>query len=327
MRFLAMCCLLGFFGLPSQAAEIRVLQDQTLTADEIEAGGCSLSLTGEIVAGDAARLREVLESRYAMEHDDRNPALCLDGPGGSLDEGVKIAELLGQHAAATVLPAGAECLSACAVAFMGGSFAWYEYRFNLRVMHPTARLGFHAPALNIADGAYDAGAVTQAFDVAVNAIARITGDLDEIYVSSSANKFPRSLLAQMLVHRGEDYLWVDTVEKAGGWDIWVSTDGQPVLDDARLIQACKAAERWLADRPKMEFVVDDWALDTYGQVTGGGEKWTVRYDELIEVTCEVERRESGVLSMNLTRADTNLGQRFLRPWMGFAPDTLLVDLQ
>src|SRR6056297_435764 len=204
MRVILLFCAALVLPMIAQAADIRLVDGRTMTSEEIEDGGCSLRLTGPIVSGDAERLRSLIDTHFPLAHDELNPALCLDSPGGSLDEGVRIAELLGERFTATVVPAGAECLSACAVAFMGGTFGWYEYIFNMRIMHPTARVGFHAPALEIAEGSYRKDTVTRAFDIAVAAIARIAKDLDGTWHGSTINRFPRSLLGAMLVRHGED---------------------------------------------------------------------------------------------------------------------------
>jgi ATP-dependent protease ClpP protease subunit len=328
MRYLLLCLLVVLVPGSGRAADITVVSSATLTVHEIERGACSLTLRGQIETGDAQRLLGLLSSRFPLAHDETNPAICLDSPGGSLAEAVEIAKVLGDHFTATVVPSGAECLSACAVVFMGGTFGWYEYIFNLRVMHPEARIGFHAPALNIADGTYQADSVKLAFDVAVDAIARIAGDLDETYLTGAINRFPRSLLAAMLVHRGERYLWIDTIEKAGAWDIWVTTEQRPTLDHPTLTRSCKAAARWMSDSPKMRFDAEDWELvGEFGQVTGGGDKWRVEYGELFVVICDVERLDGGGLSLRLTRDDVDLGQLHLRPWMAFPPDMPLAALR
>ena len=328
MRVILLFCAALVLPMIAQAADIRLVDARTMTSEEIEDGGCSLRLTGPIVSGDAERLRSLIDTHFPLAHDELNPALCLDSPGGSLDEGVRIAELLGERFTATVVPAGAECLSACAVAFMGGTFGWYEYIFNMRVMHPTARVGFHAPGLTISDGAYDGASVMRAFDVAVDAIARIAGDLDETYLTGVTNRFPRSLLAGMLVHRGEDYLWINTVEKAGAWDVWLITDQRPQLDGTALTRVCKAVARWLNDSPKMEFAPQDWELaGDFTSVEGADGQWTLRYGELFEVVCQIERRDNGILSVRVVRDESDLGQIYLRPWMAFAADTALVSLR
>lgn len=327
MRILFLSFLL-IMPLRLPAAEIAVVEARTLSFDEIERGACSLRLTGPIAAGDAERLRATLEQVFPLEHDELNPALCLDSPGGSLDEGVRIAEVLAAHFTATVVPEGAECLSACAVAFMGGTFGWYEYIFNMRLIHPGARLGFHAPALEIPEGAYDAATVTRAFDVAVDAIARITEDLDNTYLTSNINRFPRSLLAQMLVHRGEDYLTVDTIEKAAAWDIWVITARRPEITNETLVRICKGGVRWLADNPRLAFDVDDWELDgNWGDVQPAAEGWRVTFGDLFTIDCDVGRREGGALALSLRLDGADLGQMVLRPWMAFPADTKVSDLR
>ncbi len=311
----------------SAAANLEVVGPGTLTVGQIEAGACSVRLTGLIESGDADRLRALLEQVISPDYDDLGPAVCLDSPGGSLNEGVRIAEVLGSLYTASVVPEGARCLSACAVAFMAGTFGSWEEVFNVRVMHPTAQVGFHAPALSISEGVYDRGSVERAFDVAVDAIARIAGDMNVKLPESQANRFPRSLLAQMLVHRGEDYFWIDTVEKAGAWDVWLISDRRPELDKEALIRLCKASERWIEDRPKMAFQPDDWDLMAEGYVEGGGDSWRVSFGGLLTVQCDIERRDAGVLSMSLVRDGSELGRINLRSFMGFAANTVLRDLR
>ena len=322
-------CLAGLFlSGPLHAANIALVNPMQVTMENAERGVCSLSLSGVIEAGDSDRLREILEAHFPMAHDAVNPSVCLDSPGGSLDEGVKIAELFSSHVVATIVGEGAECLSACAVAFMGGSFAAFEYYDNYRVMHPTARVGFHAPALNISGGNYDAGAVESAFEVAINAIARIAGDLDAFHTEGRTNRFPRSLLAQMLRHKGEDYVWIDTVEKAGAWDIRLMTQAKPAFDADTLVRACSSIERWMNDAPVMAFVQDDWRLrNDFGTLRGSDPEWEVIIDGLFLTKCSITQQQNGLVNIRLARNNITLGGVFVRPYLLFSPDTPLIALQ
>lgn len=315
----------------AHAADITVLSTRELSYDEVTRGACTLRLEGEIVRGDAERLKTVLERDFPLAHDETGPSLCLDSPGGSLDEGVAIAQLLGAHFTSTVLEPEASCLSACAVAFMGGTFGWFEYRYNMRVMHPSAKLGFHAPALVVGEGSYDAPTVVKAFDVAIDAVARIAGDLDVVHLGGQVNRFPRSLLAQMLRHRGEDYLWIDTVEKAGAWAITMNSIDGPDLTSERLVVACKSAERWLEDKPTMNFPPRDrdWSFDTHHtqseRLQDGALE--VRFGELFEWVCRGTPVEGGSVTVKVTRDGSEIGQILLAPWALYPPDTALSDLR
>ncbi|MBV7393590.1 hypothetical protein [Mameliella sediminis] len=328
MRLFAVIVALVLMPPHLRAAEITLVQDRTFTFEEIEAGACSLRLGGRIEAGDAARLKQMLEDLFPLEFDDRSPSLCLDSPGGSLDEGVKLAQILAGHFTATVVPQGGECLSACAVAFMGGTFGAYEDIYNMRLIHPSARLGFHAPRLEIGEGNYTAATVSRAFDIAVDAMARIAGDLDHTHLGTPINRFPRSLMAEMLVHRGEDFLEIDTIEKAAGWDIWVITDKRPSLNKGNLIRSCKGGVRWLADDPRMEFAVNDWELEgEWGEVRTVPDGWAVQFGELFTIDCAVRETGGGAVLMRIEMGGVTLGQMPLRPWMAFPADMPIRELR
>lgn len=64
-------------------------------------------------AGDSARLEAMLSRRGYSE------VLLISG-GGSLDEGVKVGEVLRKYGMAVRVPSGHRCISACTVAFLGG---------------------------------------------------------------------------------------------------------------------------------------------------------------------------------------------------------------
>ncbi len=128
--------------------------------------------------------------------------LCLDSPGGSIEEAIRIADTLVYgfrireeiepavstvpynatvipRAMGTAIPAGARCESACAVLFMAGGFfsnlaAQDNIREVDRVLHVEGRLGFHAPKLEVPGGRYDEATVGRAFDLAVGTIGKLS---------------------------------------------------------------------------------------------------------------------------------------------------------
>ena len=106
---------------------------------------------GPIEAGDAAALRELIEP---MDLDQQisgmsgvEVVLRLHSPGGSFAEAIEIARFVKERKLQTFVARGGECLSACSVIFMAGT---YEPGFRYqevpwRKVEWPARLGFHRP--------------------------------------------------------------------------------------------------------------------------------------------------------------------------------------
>ncbi len=83
--------------------------------------------------GEAAQLRALLNNAKLARQAYFQ--VWLHSPGGSLEEGVKIGEVLREHGMYVYVPKGAYCVSACTVAFLGGT---------IRDMHPEATYEVHA---------------------------------------------------------------------------------------------------------------------------------------------------------------------------------------
>ncbi|MFO1089310.1 MAG: hypothetical protein U1E46_06985 [Hyphomicrobiales bacterium] len=120
--FFAQKLIAGIIGIlavvaPADAADISRSQD-----------AYSVLLQGELVPGDASRLIAYADSRTRL--------VVLDSPGGSLGEGLRLAQLIAGAGWNTIVPSGASCISACAISFMGG---------NERIVGLRAIVGVHAP--------------------------------------------------------------------------------------------------------------------------------------------------------------------------------------
>lgn len=198
---------------PSQAARIQLL--------DAHPEGCTARLTGQIVKGDAARLREILRGPDGAERyvsGMRGITLCFDSPGGSFLEGLHIARDLRTAGIASHVAAGETCLSACALAFLGGSRLSFEdaitHEFR-RSLHATARLGFHAPKLDIPAGSFTEGEVDRAFRLALRASAMIFTRLEELGISRAF------ALAFFDVPEGTFYE-IDTPERVDEADVAVT---------------------------------------------------------------------------------------------------------
>ncbi len=84
----------------------------------------TIRLTGPIDAGDTDRLRKMLERLRATTPAGPGAALAtveLSSTGGDLYEGLKLGYLFREFDVATVVRAADVCLSACALAFLGGT--------------------------------------------------------------------------------------------------------------------------------------------------------------------------------------------------------------
>ncbi len=103
-------------------------------------------VSGEMVDGDLLRL----QAEIAKMPPDRAITVYLDSPGGSLGEGVRMGQFFYSARIATAIKGQqGRCLSACAIAFLGGrDSATGQPR---RIKPSTAQLGFHAFRLTFDD--------------------------------------------------------------------------------------------------------------------------------------------------------------------------------
>lgn len=228
----------------STAADIRLTDDAEY--------GCLVTLDGPIAAGDTETLLAVMkraatDSLYAdtiwyndygdgspPEIDFRTPLhLCLNSPGGSLAEAVKITETVNGRLGTMIRP-GARCESACALVFMAGSFDTGSDFGTLpsRHLHVLGQLGFHAPSLTVPDGSYDAQTVARAYAISVQATELIFRNLVKF-------QFAPSLAARMHSTPPEDMFYVSTVREAARWGISViGVDRPSSFDDGVIKIAC-----------------------------------------------------------------------------------------
>ena len=167
-------------GKPAVSAEIELV-------DAYHAR-CHAVLSGIIVDGDAERIRTILPGASETGfYVSVSPTLCLNSPGGSFAEGLEIARYLRETGVRTHVAAFDECLSACAIAFLGGTEKGFEDGLvtdQERSIHAMARLGFHGPSLRVDDGSFSRAVVEEAFEVAIQATAQIFSRLEELRLSN-----------------------------------------------------------------------------------------------------------------------------------------------
>ena len=220
---------------------------------------CNITLDGRLEPGDAARLEAVIDSapeRLAKRADHEIPRkdICLNSAGGSFPEALKIVELLTRRASewgsiGTVVDRGAECFAACAYVFMAGRFhAFHGLTFPLRQMHVNGTVGFHLPETREPTGLQDKKVVESAYTEAVRHIAFLMKQNSGVETGFDHNRpYPKSLTGAALSLKPGDTLLIDTVDKAGKWNITLL--GVPKMDpssitDKKLRTACGNYLRW-----------------------------------------------------------------------------------
>lgn len=251
---LAMLAGLSGIAPPALAAEFAYLGPNNVDIDiqrPDPAIACNFSLAGTIEKGDAAKFAAVHAAAHPGERDfTERDLLCLDSPGGSFPEGLAIVSMLKEKQIGTKIEAGKRCESACSLVFMAGNFNAHESGiYHWRVMHPTAKLGFHAPSLVVEDGVYDQNSVTKSYNLAMATISRAIVQLVQGGESNAGNYLKVSLLGEMLQTPSTDMLHISTIDQAGRWDVLVGPVATQVpLTDLAVKQACTNALQWRSDR-------------------------------------------------------------------------------
>ena len=159
-RFAALAVGLASTVGQASGADIRVLPGNFERGGMFEAYDpidgrplCDIELNGQILPGDFEQLREafagVIGTRWPAEIGSEPPyrPLCLNSPGGSLGEAIRVAQFVHENSITTVLPPGSICQSACSWIFMLGNAEGGEAGRPSRRMHYTARLSIHAPSI------------------------------------------------------------------------------------------------------------------------------------------------------------------------------------
>jgi hypothetical protein len=109
---------------------------QAMTFRSADAGNSDFVITmqGEIVADDAAKLAQFLQTLPATA---RVVSFWMDSPGGLVNEAIRMGQMIVKSGAKTVLPANVTCASACFWLFAAGQH---------REMVSSAQLGVHGAA-------------------------------------------------------------------------------------------------------------------------------------------------------------------------------------
>lgn|GEM_PF-3887339 len=249
MRFLASLLSFCLLAMPLHAATL-----ETTITPEMSEMGCSARLVGTIEAGDLERIQSYLDRSIPEDTDDFDPysdspswrnfspavtygqpgrfihRLCLNSPGGSLTEAMRIAAYLRAHPGGgigqayglpTAIARGDRCESACAFIFFAGRFVFYPGVANYEghenfLLNPEGRLGLHAPFLSFDQPAYSNPEIRTIWRIGMEATALISRN-----VSNGNIQMPRDLFTEMLTYPADDMLYMETVGQAVRWGLQV----------------------------------------------------------------------------------------------------------
>jgi hypothetical protein len=110
-----------------------------ISVKQLPDGFHMVAATGEIIAGDAERLRIALRS--ADRDRWGNKGVALDSGGGLVNEALAMISIMDEEKVATVVLSGAECASACAaILFLSGVY---------RMIFEGGRLGIHSCSMGL----------------------------------------------------------------------------------------------------------------------------------------------------------------------------------
>lgn len=256
MRLIICLCFIGLWLMPVRAADIEFVSTAENDNFTVDAPNCNLRLTGLLAKGDADRLAQLIAAHVIDSDGMRNvffPVLCLNSPGGSFTEAVRMIAIIDEKAIGTMIEDGAVCESACALVFMSGNYPEEGNTYPWRMMHVGARLGFHAPDLTLSAGQYNEKDVARAYRIALKTVSQTVEKLVMSSIEGQRRMAP-SLLAAMLATPADQMHYVDTVDKAGRWNISVVSVGRfETLSDAALVRACANKRTWNLDESALQY--------------------------------------------------------------------------
>jgi ATP-dependent protease ClpP protease subunit len=194
---------------------------------------CNISLEGRIDQGDLEKLKSTVDAADDPWIKIGTMRLCLNSPGGSFDEALKIFEfMLGKSISTAVLP-NRICVSACAIIFMAGRpGTWWGLS---RFIHPSSTLAFHAPYLQgVPPGLDPKEFLAAAYAKGIQAVQKLM----KIAQRGPKGVFRSELTVEMLAKGPGEADVIDTVEKLARFRIGLFDGAPPRLNALAFCNAC-----------------------------------------------------------------------------------------
>lgn len=177
--------------------------------DPIHDPKCNLLIAGDIQSGDLENVRTAFSA--IKQDSDYAGFACLHSPGGSYQEGLKIAKFFLDEGIGTLVRSGDRCFSACAIIFMAGTWWSDAGKSPNRLLHVRGMLGFHAPYLQMSPGTYDKVTIENSFK---GGIAALTELIALEPGTPHGEFFPKELIVEMSRRGPSEAFLIDTVRKA-----------------------------------------------------------------------------------------------------------------
>lgn len=315
---------------------------------------CIVKITGRIAKGDTQKLHSLLK-KIALEKTyrglewsdgnrtqtgsissgftidlspDENYRICLDSTGGSFGEAMRMVDYI-YGVFGTAIPRDAKCLSACSIVFMAGSHQSGSDAGIIasRIMHATAKLGFHAPNLVVPDGDYTEASVNQAYKVAITAVGRLMMRAGEI-------KFRHTLISRMLATAPQDMFYIEQVRQAARWRIGVAGTLRPrAITKQAVSEACNNFYAFQADTIGYGEAASDADADykmgfevKFARKAYGKQAIQKGYGQEGALTCELQISDTPEPnSVGVITLGSSIPQA-APPWLFFPGKTKLADI-
>ena len=260
------CVLWGIFSLWAvsvatvRAAEV-VLEEIVLAPDGVVIEAY-FSLDGPIAGDEIDQIEALLAAEGAIVPDAGHyMEITLNSPGGSFPGGIDLLDYFVETGITTRILAEDQCLSACAVAFMGGRVRRLVgdevFGHAFRGVEPGATLGFHAPSLVLPETDTFRGVqVASAYSVALDAVGALM-DRETI--------IDPTLVRTIVQTDPDDMYIVENVDDFGRWNIivfWREDGWQPNPEDMARI-CVQGWFWWEEDRSLASFALSAEDYDRY----------------------------------------------------------------
>ncbi|ESZ56646.1 hypothetical protein X729_24270 [Mesorhizobium sp. L103C131B0] len=184
--------------------------------------------------------------------------ISLHSNGGDFQVGLGLAEYFSNNMLETVVDDGEQCLSACAIAFLGGASAGDEdgQISPGRSIGESSRLGFHAPYINAPEAQYSKKFVEGAYDRAVKTVVNVAQYADVF-------KLDAVVITELMRAVREQLEYVDTAGELGRYKIALRKVKMPsVLTKTMAASFCANGWDWTHNAAKDP----NWAsMDAFSQ--------------------------------------------------------------
>ncbi|QPZ92196.1 hypothetical protein [Thioclava electrotropha] len=221
-----------------------------------------IHIRGEIAPGDAETFRNLITDKASEIFDPitggvnmRPVVVSLDSDGGDFYEGLKLSDSI--RGFATFVGKGDRCLSACAIAFLGGSERMLRGypMWNARYVHTEGVVGFHAPfsslsnTLMIPDGTPFSG--TLGNQIATQFYAQAQDAINELTKRMGTWNIAPGFVFEMIGKKfqkdddrplGEQYLLINSYNRLDQTKTTVLADRAPNPANVDILGAINACE-------------------------------------------------------------------------------------